>query len=48
MYGAPVQPKPDLSGWKLVTDQAFFNGLALGFVVGCVFAALSFVYVLVL
>lgn len=34
MYGAPVQPKPDLTGWKLVSDQAFFNGVAVGLCLG--------------
>ena len=43
MYGAPVQPNPDLTGWKLVTDQAFYNGLALGFLAGACVVALAFV-----
>lgn len=30
MYGAPMPQKPDLTGWKLVSDQAFSNGFAVG------------------
>lgn len=30
MYGSPVPAKPDLTGWKLVSDQAFYRGFAVG------------------
>jgi len=30
MYGAPMPKKPDLIGWKLVADQAFYKGFAVG------------------